>query len=87
MLRRERKEVVTHADAVRCILDMLEPSNRQAGLTVHFEAVGHRVVHGGEQFHTPVIIDDEVLAAIDRLGELAPLHKPGCSVGVAGART
>ena len=93
MLRRDGKpvtqftrEVATHADAVRCMLDMVEHSSRLEGLTLHIEAVGHRVVHGGEQFRTPVIIDDEVFAAIDCLVELAPLHNPGCVAGITGAR-
>ncbi len=39
-------------------------------------AVGHRVVHGGADYSTPILIDDAVLAALDRLGPLAPLHQP-----------
>jgi len=93
MLRLAGKTVVeatrslsTHAEAVRCMLDMLEDSSRQEGQTFHIEAVGHRVVHGGEQYRTPVRIDDEVFAAIDRLVELAPLHNPGSIAGIEGAR-
>jgi acetate kinase len=37
---------------------------------------GHRVVHGGERFHEPVRIDDEVLDALERLDPMAPLHQP-----------
>jgi acetate kinase len=80
------REVPTHAEAVRCMLDMLKSSSRQEGQTFHIEAVGHRVVHGGEQYRTPVRIDDDVFAAIDRLVELAPLHNPGCVAGIKGAR-
>jgi acetate kinase len=40
------------------------------------EAVGHRVVHGGTVFTAPVMIDDDVLAALDGLTDLAPLHNP-----------
>jgi acetate kinase len=39
-------------------------------------AVGHRVVHGGETFRAPVVLDDRVVEAIDELGPLAPLHNP-----------
>ena len=39
-------------------------------------AAGHRVVHGGERFHEPVRIDDEVLDALERLDPMAPLHQP-----------
>lgn len=40
------------------------------------EAVGHRVVHGGPRFREPVLVDDEVLADLDALTPLAPLHNP-----------
>jgi acetate kinase len=40
------------------------------------DAVGHRVVHGGTTFSTAVVIDDDTLAALDALTELAPLHQP-----------
>jgi acetate kinase len=40
------------------------------------EAVGHRVVHGGGRFTRPVVVDDEILAALDAVGGLAPLHNP-----------
>ena len=40
------------------------------------EAVGHRVVHGGTRFTAPVAVDDDVLAALDGLADLAPLHNP-----------
>ena len=40
------------------------------------EAVGHRVVHGGEHFTQPVVVDDDVLAALGGVGALAPLHNP-----------
>ena len=80
-----RRAIATHAEAVQCMLDILEHSSRQEGLAFHIEAVGHRVVHGGEQFRTPVRIDDEVIAAIDRLAELAPLHNPACLAGIKAA--
>jgi len=45
-------------------------------------AVGHRVVHGGESFSESVLIDDEVIAAIERVAELAPLHNPVNLMGI-----
>ena len=68
------------------MMHMLEESSRQEGLALCIEAIGHRVVHGGEQFQKPVRIDQDVSAAIDRLAELAPLHNPGCIAGIKGAR-
>lgn len=46
-------------------------------------AVGHRVVHGGHRFREPVLVDDEVVADLEALAPLAPLHQP---FGVAGIR-
>jgi len=50
------------------------------------DAVGHRVVHGGEQFTGPVIIDDVVVAAIEALEALAPLHNAPSLAGIRAAR-
>ncbi len=45
-------------------------------------AVGHRVVHGGERFAEPVLVDDEVIRAIEKLNPLAPLHNPAAVLGL-----
>jgi acetate kinase len=50
------------------------------------DAVGHRIVHGGDKYHTSVLIDDEVERNIDALGALAPLHNPHNLAGVRAAR-
>jgi len=50
------------------------------------DAVGHRVVHGGERFSAPTLIDEVVEKEIDQLIELAPLHNPACLAGIRGAR-
>ncbi len=50
------------------------------------EAVGHRVVHGGEDFVRPTLIDDDVAHAIEALAELAPLHNPANHAGIVAAR-
>ena len=49
-------------------------------------AVGHRVVHGGDRFSDPVLVDDEVVAAIEELEPLAPLHNPAHLEGIRVAR-
>src|SRR5699024_5267675 len=46
------------------------------------ESVGHRVVHGGEYFSNSVLIDDEVIAKIEDVSELAPLHNPPTLTGI-----
>jgi len=49
-------------------------------------AVGHRVVHGGGEFYRPTLLDDERIAALDKLSELAPLHNPPALSGIEVAR-
>jgi len=68
----------THADAVREILE--EAKGHEP------EAVGHRVVHGGEAFHRASVIDEEVRAAIEACVPLAPLHNPANLAGIDAAR-
>ena len=46
------------------------------------DAVGHRVVHGGERFGEPVLIDNEITRAIEQLSPLAPLHNPANVLGI-----
>lgn len=46
------------------------------------DAVGHRVVHGGERFSEPVLINNEITRAIERLNPLAPLHNPANVLGI-----
>ena len=50
--------------------------NRIIDSLEEIKAVGHRVVHGGEYYSDSVIIDDNVIEAIDKLSDLAPLHNP-----------
>ena len=52
---------------------------------LELDAIGHRVVHGGESFHKPVLIDDTVIAAIEKLVPLAPLHNPANLMGIRSA--
>ncbi len=49
-------------------------------------AVGHRVVHGGEEFTGSVVIDDDVTASIEKFADLAPLHNPPNLIGIWAAR-
>jgi acetate kinase len=49
------------------------------------DAVGHRVVHGGDKYANSVIIDDDVIDAIERLSDLAPLHNPANITGIKAA--
>jgi acetate kinase len=78
----EEREVPARdaAEAVDAALDALDA----AGFGV--EAVGHRVVHGGARFVHSVLIDAEVIAAIEACVPLAPLHNPANLTGIARAR-
>lgn len=50
------------------------------------DAVGHRVVHGADRYSAPVVVDDDVVAAIEELGAVAPLHNPAAAAGIRAAR-
>lgn len=79
------KAAPSHEAAMELILRVLaRPGGAVADLS-EIEAVGHRVVHGGEEFTGSVIIDDRVLASIERFAELAPLHNPHNLVGIRAA--
>jgi acetate kinase len=76
----------TPTEAVQAMMQLLKESTSHEGGALHIDAVGHRVVHGGERFREPVLIDDAVLAALERVSDLAPLHTPGSIAGIEGAR-
>ncbi|MGE5240908.1 MAG: acetate/propionate family kinase [Bacteroidota bacterium] len=73
----ERVAVHGHAEAARWILDLLQDGARLGRNPFHdVAAIGHRVVHGADAFSAPVIVTDEVLATLESLSRLAPLHNP-----------
>ena len=71
-----------HEEAVRSIIHWLRSNWPEQRI----DAVGHRVVHGGAEFTSPVRIDDRVVEKIGALGELAPLHNPAAVSGIRAAR-
>ena len=73
----------THKEAIQMVLDALvnDKTGAIASLS-EVNAVGHRVVHGGEKFASSVVINDEVLAAIEECNDLAPLHNPANLIGI-----
>ena len=76
-----------HTKAIRSIMDFLMGSGKSAlpeGRSI--EAVGHRVVHGGEMFKDSVLIDDDVIDAIESAIDLAPLHNPPNLKGIRAAQ-
>ena len=73
----------THAEAIQTVLNALVDSkNGVIGSMKEIDAVGHRVVHGGEKFAKSVLITDEVMAAIQECNPLAPLHNPANITGI-----
>ncbi len=73
-------EVPDHAAALQIVFDEL--ADDMAGVV----AVGHRVVHGGPDLYAPTLIDDAMVAKLDELSPLAPLHNPPALLGIAVAR-
>lgn len=73
----------THKEAIQMVLEALV--NEKSGVIQSLKevkAVGHRVVHGGEKFASSVIINEEVLSAIEECNDLAPLHNPANLIGI-----
>ena len=73
----------THHEAIETVLKALvDPENGVISSMKEIDAVGHRVVHGGEKFAKSVLITDEVMAAIEECNPLAPLHNPANILGI-----
>ncbi|WP_047044584.1 acetate/propionate family kinase [Vibrio mexicanus] len=70
-----------HQHAINRIVRLMDT----LGFTNDLVAVGHRIVHGGEKFTSTVRIDEEVLAEIESLSDLAPLHNPAGAKGIEAA--
>ena len=73
----------THKEALEVLLNTL--MDKEIGVITSMDeiyAVGHRVVHGGEKFNSSVLVDDSVIEEIEKLVDLAPLHNPGCLMGI-----
>jgi acetate kinase len=75
-------EVPSHEAAVRLVIEWLQSKSGRDTI----DAVGHRVVHGGDQFVTAVRIDGAVIAALESLSDIAPLHNPVALSGIRAAR-
>jgi acetate kinase len=78
----EITEIPNHDVAVKILLGKLTELGIIASLD-EIDGIGHRVVHGGEEFADSAVITDEVIAKIDTLSELAPLHNPANLTGIS----
>ena len=77
----------THSEAIQAVLDAVaDKENGVISSMGEIDAVGHRVVHGGEKFAASVLITDEVMAAIEECNPLAPLHNPANIIGIQACR-
>lgn len=77
------KPVSNHEKAIRFVLNKLQ--SKVYGVIKspdEIMAIGHRIVHGGERFTKPAIVDDEVMKGLEESIELAPLHNPAAILGI-----
>lgn len=72
-----------HREAVEFIVNKILAG--QPELAAQIQAVGHRIVHGGEKFTRSVIIDEHVIKGIEECSSLAPLHNPAHLIGIRAA--
>ncbi len=76
-------DMPTHKQAIQMVLDALVNEKTGAIKSLsEIDAVGHRVVHGGEKFASSTILTEEVLKAIEECNDLAPLHNPANLIGI-----
>ena len=73
----------THKEAIQMVLEAL--TNEKTGAIkslAEVNAIGHRIVHGGEKFASSAIIPDEMIKAVEECNDLAPLHNPANLIGI-----
>lgn len=77
------KDMPDHEVAIGMVIDaLIDPEHGVIGSLDEIDAIGHRLVHGGEKFTKSVIIDDEVIKGVEEVSPLAPLHNPANLIGV-----
>ena len=73
----------THKEAIQMVLEAL--TNEKTGAIKSLDevnAIGHRIVHGGEKFASSAVITDEMIKAVEECNDLAPLHNPANLIGI-----
>src|SRR5690348_1718318 len=84
---RSQESIAEHGAAVRhAVRRLCDTEELSGGGANAITVVGHRVVHGGARFHTPVRIDSQVRSALAELSELAPLHNPAAVEAIDAAQ-
>ena len=77
----------THKEAIQMVLDALVNEKTGAIKSLsEINAVGHRVVHGGEKFASSVVITEDVIKTVEECNDLAPLHNPANLIGINSCR-
>jgi acetate kinase len=85
---REIREVLNHSVAIEMVLNLLlSPQHGVIGQKSEIDGIGHRVVHGGEDFSESVLITDKVKATIRKCIQFAPLHNPHNLKGIEACET
>ncbi|NEU03305.1 MULTISPECIES: acetate kinase [Clostridium] len=78
-----QQPMATHKEAIQHVIESL--TDKEHGVITSMDeinAVGHRVVHGGEKYAASVVINDEVMAQLEECTKLAPLHNPANIIGI-----
>ena len=77
------KDMPDHEVAIGMVIDaLIDPEHGVISSLQEIDAIGHRLVHGGEKFTKSVIIDEEVIKGVEEVSPLAPLHNPANLIGV-----
>ena len=85
---REIREVLNHGVAIEMVISLLlHPQHGVIKDKTEIDGIGHRVVHGGEEFSGSVFVNDDVKSAIHRCMQFAPLHNPHNLKGIEGCET
>ncbi len=87
--KKNKKEIdmPTHKEAIEVVLETLTSGETKVIDSIdEIEAIGHRVVHGGEYFNSSVIVDEDVISKLKELIPLAPLHNPANIMGMEIAK-
>ncbi len=82
-----KEQISNHEEGINFILKMLTDAKQGVISSVNeIAGIGHRVVHGGEEFKAPVLITDTVIAKIEKYADLAPLHNPANLMGIMACK-
>ncbi len=82
------QDMPDHKVAIKMVIDALTDKDHGVIASLdEIDAVGHRVVHGGDKFAESVVIDDEVIKGIEEVSPLAPLHNPANLIGIRACKS